>query len=501
MKHEKLSKALEYIDDRHIAEATNQKRKRFPWAAAVAAALALCVLAGVMLRPQTQPQPSLQNPTDHTLATTGQEPTPATPWQPAQPVELLSNRYAVATPSYPTMVRNPSLGGQGVSYQQWRDDQKAMHDQPEGYADNLQTTWAQLLPKLLSGQEGENAACSPVNVYLALAMLAECTDGESRQQLLDLMNASNINALRTQAQQVWRAHYNDDGLSKSVLANSLWLQKDYGFDPGTVQLLADHYYASVFQGDLGSVEMSTALRSWLNEQTEGLLQEQVQDVSFPPNTTLALASTVNYQVQWLNEFSKKSNVQAIFHGAKGDTAETFMRATLEYGPYYWGDRFGATALPLEDGSILWLFLPDEGCSPESIVGEATAFLAQRTEDYPNQKSIRVNLSVPKFDVVSDSELSDELKSLGVTDIFRSDKADFSAILPENDGGYISQVKHAARVLIDEKGVTAAAFTTIMRAGAAMPPTDEIDFILDRPFLFILESDGGLPLFAGIVNEP
>ena len=50
-------------------------------------------------------------------------------------------------------------------------------------------------------------------------------------------------------------------------------------------------------------------------------------------------------------------------------------------------------------------------------------------------------------------------------------------------------------------MTAAAFTTIMRAGAAMPPTDEIDFILDRPFLFILESDSGLPLFAGIVNEP
>ena len=132
MKHEKLSKALEYIDDRHIAEAVNHKRKRFPWAAAVAAVLALCVLAGIALRPQTQPQPSLQNPTDHTLSTTGKEPEPATPWQPAQPVELLSNRYAVATPSYPTMVRNPSLGGQGVSYQQWRDDQKAMHDQPKG---------------------------------------------------------------------------------------------------------------------------------------------------------------------------------------------------------------------------------------------------------------------------------------------------------------------------------------------------------------------------------
>lgn len=501
MKHEKLSEALEHIDSKHIMEAAGQRRKRLPWIGAVAAVLALCVLAGVAFYPKTQPQPILQDPTDHTLATTDMQPEPHPQWQPAQPVELLSNRYAVATPNYPTMIRNPSLGGQGVSYQQWRDDQKALHDQPDGYADNLQETWAQLLPKLLDSQEGENIVCSPVNVYMALAMLAECTGGESRQQLLELMNAANINALRTQAKQVWRAHYNDDGLSKSVLASSLWLQKDYGFDPNTVQLLADHYYASVFQGDLGSAEMNTALRSWLNEQTEGLLTDQVQDVKMDPQTSLALATTINYQVQWLNEFSEKANVQAIFHGAKGDTAETFMRTTLEYGPYYWSDRFGATALPLEDGSLMWLILPDEGVAPEAIVGEAVAFLEERTEDYPNQKMIQVHLSVPKFDVVSDKDLSDSLKALGVQDIFVSGKADFSAILPKDDGGYINQVKHAARVLIDEKGVTAAAFTVIMRYGAFEPPTDEIDFILDRPFLFVVESRDGLPLFAGIVNEP
>jgi hypothetical protein len=29
----------------------------------------------------------------------------------------------------------------------------------------------------------------------------------------------------------------------------------------------------------------------------------------------------------------------------------------------------------------------------------------------------------------------------------------------------------------------------------------MDFTLDRPFLFCVESRDGLPLFAGIVNEP
>lgn len=493
MKHEKLSDALEHISDRHIAEAVKPKR-RFPWLAAVAAVLALAILLGAVLRPQVPQDVMLQHPTG---------PLPTAPNISAplpMQVELLSNKYAVATAQYPQLCAYPLAGYDQTSYSQWRDDQKAIHDQPEGYADSLQECWEHLLPQLLSGKSGENAAYSPVNIYMALAMLAECTDGQSRQQLLDLMNADTMETLRTQANQVWRAHYNDDGLSKSILGSSLWLEENYGFNQDTVKLLADNYYASVFQGDLGSQDMNKALQSWLNEQTEGLLSDQVQDVKLDPETVLALATTVNYQVQWINDFSAKGNIQGVFHGTNGDISTTFMRQELTYGPYYWSDNFGAVGLGLEDGSTMWLFLPDEGIAPESIAAEALSFLRLQDQDRANSKSLRIKLSVPKFDVASDSELSDTLKTLGVTDIFTPGTADFSAILPKDDGGCIDQVKHAARVLIDEKGVIAAAFTVISRYGTAMPPEDVMDFTLDRPFLFIVESRDGLPLFTGIVNQ-
>lgn len=42
---------------------------------------------------------------------------------------------------------------------------------------------------------------------------------------------------------------------------------------------------------------------------------------------------------------------------------------------------------------------------------------------------------------------------------------------------------------------------MMMLGAAMPPDEEIDFTLDRPFIFVLESYLGLPLFVGVVNQP
>ena len=41
----------------------------------------------------------------------------------------------------------------------------------------------------------------------------------------------------------------------------------------------------------------------------------------------------------------------------------------------------------------------------------------------------------------------------------------------------------------------------MEAGAAAPPKDEMDFVLDRPFLFAITGTDGLPLFVGVVNQP
>ena len=38
-------------------------------------------------------------------------------------------------------------------------------------------------------------------------------------------------------------------------------------------------------------------------------------------------------------------------------------------------------------------------------------------------------------------------------------------------------------------------------GATAPPEEEVDFVLDRPFLFAVTSQDGLPLFVGIVHQP
>lgn len=423
--------------------------------------------------------------------------------------------YAIAEAKYPKMADYPdeqaytNLNGfdhEGFSraYEAWQDDLQE-NRAPAGYADGLQTWFAAGIRQFLSGAGEENRAFSPVNVYMALAMLAELTDGESRRQILDLLGSGSVEDLRQQATAVWKAQYRDDGAVTRVMADSVWLNEDVRFVESTMKTLAEHYYASSFRGEMGSEEFDRALREWLNEQTGGLLAEQAEALSMDADTLLALASTIYYRAKWHDEFRAERNTQETFHAASGDVERTFMHQSFT-NTYYWGDNFSAISRSMEaDGGRMWFLLPDEGVSVDDLLADDRVMeflLMEGTKsDWEGQKYLIVNQSVPKFDVASQLELSEGLRALGVTDVFDPAVSDFTPLTTDADDVFVSQAQHDVRVIIDEEGVEAAAYTVLMAAGSGAPPEEEVDFVLDRPFLFIITGADSLPLFAGVVNLP
>ena len=63
-------------------------------------------------------------------------------------------------------------------YDAWREDQRIRREGTD-YTDDLTGFLTQSIPQFLSGAAGENRVYSPLNVYMALSMLAELTDGSS----------------------------------------------------------------------------------------------------------------------------------------------------------------------------------------------------------------------------------------------------------------------------------------------------------------------------------
>lgn len=502
MKHKRLNDALNEVSDKYLEEAARgQKRKTPYWLGSVAAILAIALLWGFGVAPlmnRDDPTPSLSVPDITPPYSTPSTTPPHSHFDPftgeKEPLELPTSNtpYLLSGPAYPKMA------GYGTStyYTSLREIRKT---QP-GYADSLAGYFEGIMREGLTATE-ENAVLSPVNIYLALAMLAETAEGNSRQQILDLTGTESITALRQQAEQVWRANYWNDGLSTSILASSLWLSDSLSYNESVVKTLAENYYASVFRGQMGSKALDTALQDWLDTCTGKQLSDYAGEASLSADTIMALATAIYYQVEWQDGFFEKLNTEDVFHGPAGDKTVTYMNdRNLQH--YYWGEGYSAVALSLKNGNKMWLILPDEGKTPADLLGDGHA-VKELLGGTAQRKNLFVNLALPKFDISAKCYLKNTLSKLGITDVFSDTTANFSGLVSGIEAKpYVTDVEHAARVTIDEDGVTAAAYTLILVDGAAAPDPDqkEIDFTLDRPFLFVIESDN-MPLFAGVVNDP
>lgn len=421
---------------------------------------------------------------------------------PTEPAPVAAE-YLLAAPVLPKMAAFPTDESDWQKWsaqeQAWQECREAIHNAPQGYADSLSDFWQTSIPVYLAKNGGNNAVYSPINLYMALAILAQTTDGETRQEILTLLGADSMESLAAQAKYVFQNQYENDGVHTCILANSLWLDDMFTFHPDAVKQIAENYYASVYQGALESPEMNAALKDWLNEQTGGLLKDSINNLpTMNSLTALVIASTINYRCKWRNTFYEDQNTQNVFHGTQGEQTITYLNQTIDSGSYYQADNFAATYLPLDGGSRMWLILPDVGVTPEDLLQNGQALSVLGDELTPQR--LRVNLSVPKFDITADLDLIEGLKAMGIRAVFTDGVADFSPICAEPL--HLAQAKQGVRVSIDEEGLTGVAYTVLMAENtAAMPLEDEVDFIVDRPFLFVVESRDGLPLFSGIVNQP
>lgn len=471
MRPEEISDAMGLLDDEVVMEADRFRKKRrnkkLSWMRWMAAAACIClVLAAVMGR--------------------------------NKPVTVEAG--VIAEPEYPGMTQYPENWDDSKQYDAWEKDWKAQRMQIKGYENCLDYFVEKTMPQFLSEAGDENLVYSPVNVYMALSMLAEVTDGNSRQQIIDILGVENVDVLRDQVSAVWNACYRNDGTVTSVLANSLWLNQDIRFKKAVMETLADKYYAASYWGEMGSADFNARLREWLNTQTGGLLENQIENIGMKPETVLALVSTIYYQARWQCEFWEETT-EDVFHGADGDLNCDFMHQSLSR-KYYWGEQFSAVAQDLQFSGSMWLILPDEGITVAELAKDGELLELISGEQWENCKDIMVNLSMPKFDVSSSMDLGDDLQAMGITDVFDDTLSDFSPLTSDLENIYVSEAVHTARVMVDEEGCTATAFTVLeAAAGEAPGETDEIDFILDRPFLFVITNESGLPLFAGVVNQP
>lgn len=529
MNREQLSDAIGRLDDEMIGAVGNRRRRKPLWysAVAVAACVAL-VLGAVAVWPYVRSngdRPPVTTPdvsaTDDTTVTTAESETTqkntVTTTESKTKTTSKSQTAApsvthppiktglLASPVYPKMAKRPAVSEDTHWYVgdpgAWSDSVKKQRAHLEGQTDGMGDFYSQTIAAFLDGKAGENRLYSPVNVYLALSVLAETTQGESRRQILRLLDVNGISALREKSSALWNGLYMDDGAVLCRLANSLWLAKGQKYNSATVSRLANKYYASVYEGEMGSKAYNAQLQDWLNQQTDGLLKQQVGQLEFTRDTALALASTICFRARWHSVFSETE--KGVFYTADGKKQCEFLHRERDWDYATLGENFTSISLDLDDGDYqMTFFQPNEGIEVNNLLKDPQVLqVMQGDESGTERKFMVINMDIPKFDVVSDRNLSSGLKALGVTDVFDAKKSYFGGIFDKQSQPVtLGKVDHTVRVAIDEEGVTAAAYTVPIMPGSPQPE-GVLDFKLDKPFVFAITGPGDTILFAGVVENP
>lgn len=420
--------------------------------------------------------------------------------------------YTLAEPVYPEFPKQPVMPQEGPigaweAYQEAYD--KYMDALTALRGENANVTEAEhailngfavrSTPLVLSEGTGKNAVYSPLSLWSALAMLAQCAEGESRRQVLDAIGADSVDLLQEQVSQVWRTLYTDDGQSALILANSIWLNSgmEGAYVQDTLDALAQKYFAGAYAVPMGTGEADRAVTDWVKKQTNGLIGGDQPVVRTEEDILALLASSLYYKAAWVDEFVPHLTEEDVFTDAAGNESRVDFMHKTEDANFIRRDGYQAARLTTHLGEMVFV-LPDEGTAPEALLRDPD-FLS-RLEFYGDADIWgEVQWSVPKFDVNSDLDLMEALKTMGITDLPNPDKADLSALtdLP----AFLSDAKQLARVKVDEEGVEAAAVTILAVKNTSLPPqpTEVCVMDLDRPFLFVIRTQD-IPLFIGIVNQ-
>ena len=420
--------------------------------------------------------------------------------RPAPAVDL--TQYAVAEAAYPVLPQEPRyedyINGSGEG------DWDAYFAAQETCLEELQKLGKSERPddgavrrfadrsaaEIFTGSE--NTVYSPISLYVALGMLTELTDGQTRQQVMDLLDAADGEALRQQIRKLWMSVY-QDGDVVCRLANAAFLRENADVKQTAVDTLAQWYYASSYRLPMGTAEADEAIASWLNQQTGGLLSEAAGEIRTEPENLLRLYNTIYYKAGWREPFESSQTETDTFTAADGGKQQADFLHKRDEGSYRKGEGYTAAPMALRYGQMVFV-LPEEGVTPESLL-QRQGFLSELAGDYDRAERV---WSVPKFDVKSTVDLKGALQALGVTDAFDEVKADLTPLT--DDDAVVTSVMQAARVKIDEEGVEAAAYTEIVADNtAAIEPPPVVEMDLDRPFLFVIFDGNHVPLFVGTVQ--
>jgi serpin B len=364
------------------------------------------------------------------------------------------------------------------------------------------------LYQVLRGTDG-NLFYSPYSLSLALGMTYAGARGDTEKEMADalrfLLPQDRLHPAfdsldLTLASRGQGAKEKDDKGFRLHVVNAIWGQNGYIFLTPYLDALAENYGAGLrildFMKDPEQARVT--INNWVSDQTQEKIKDLIPQGAINAMTRLVLTNAIYFNAAWQYPFDKDVTSSGDFFLLNGNSVSIpMMRQTESFG-YTAGDGYQAVELPYDGRELsMVIILPEQG---RFDAFEASLNRPLAESIIGGMENKEVDLSMPRFTYKSDFSLKQVLTTLGMTEAFIPEEADFSGMDGKQDL-FVQDVLHKAFIAVDETGTEAAAASGVV-VGTTSVPAEIITVQVDRPFVFLIRDIGtGAILFVGRVVNP
>lgn len=348
--------------------------------------------------------------------------------------------------------------------------------------------------------EPKNTMISPLSVSLALAMVYNGTEGNTKLQMEEMLHKANLTSddINTSYKDLVSSLISHDPKVELSISNAIFYRNTFNIKSDFITTNQNYYLAEVSGLDFSkTAETLNTVNGWVNTKTKGKIEKIIEKVN--PEDVMYLLNAIYFNGEWKYRFDPKETYDLAFNREDNSVIQVPTMYIENPFNYFSNTDFQLLEMPYGSGKYsMLIFLPDEGKTTSDVISLLTSdhineWISKMTEQ-------KKKVFLPKFEFKFDKSLVDQLNALGMTDAFEDGKADLSGI-SDDAKLVISEVMHKTYIKVDERGTEAAAVTGITVGVTSVGP-DLNTFRVDHPFVFaIREKDTNAILFIGKVMDP
>lgn len=391
----------------------------------------------------------------------------------------------------------------------------------EKYVEGLNSFAYEMYYTLRKEEEGNNIFISPYSIFMALSMLYNCTDGDTRSELAAVLGFDKLEAYTPNYSKESNKYVNSNALfmlkklqdmDKKVelsIANSIWLSKDIRFnstiEEAVLSPVRDYYNADIYKADFTLEETLKRINSWVSDNTNKMIPILFEDQRDIIDSRMLLVNAIYFDGEWLKTFDAADTTKDEFHGITATNIIDMMHMYNNDFRYIVVDGIRGLQMPYNGGGVVMdIFIPED---PDNN-NISTLLNGLSKEEFSDlikmfDRSLYTeinNLAMPKFKMDYTVDLNNVLREIGMNEAFDMSAANLDLA---GDELYVDDVCHKAVLEVDEKGTKAAAVSAVIVTDTEAPLNEDpmINFIVDIPFMLIIRDQfTNTILFMGEMND-